>query len=204
MANMLPPALNLPKWLKENSHLLQPPVNNYCVYHPSSPSTAGHTVMVVGGPNARTDYHINPTPEFFYQHRGPMLLKVVSDTSTSPHTFQDIPIHEGSLFLLPPNTPHSPVRFEGTVGVVMEVPRPEGGEDTLRWYCGGGIQGGEGCGEVVCERRFVCTDLGTQIKEVLEEVMGGDEGRRTCRKCGLVVEKKHKEGAIVQPSWTLE
>ncbi|RVX74413.1 3-hydroxyanthranilate 3,4-dioxygenase 1 [Exophiala mesophila] len=124
-------ALNLPKWLKENSHLLQPPVNNYCVYHPSSPATSGLTVMVVGGPNARTDYHINTTPEFFYQHKGSMLLKTM-DTSTTPHTPVDVPIHENSLYLLPANTPHNPVRFADTVGIVLEQPRPEDSVDTLR------------------------------------------------------------------------
>ncbi|KAL2798152.1 3-hydroxyanthranilic acid dioxygenase [Aspergillus keveii] len=187
---MLPPALNIPKWLEANSHLLQPPVNNYCVYHPSSPATSGYTVMIVGGPNARTDYHINTTPEFFYQYRGSMLLKTV-DTSVTPPVFQDIPIHEGSLFLLPANTPHSPVRFKDTVGVVFEQPRPAEAVDTMRWYC-------KECGEVVWEKRFVCTDLGTQVKEVVEE-FAGDEGKRTCKACGTVAESKYKEGEIVQP-----
>ncbi|KAJ5085691.1 3-hydroxyanthranilate 3-4-dioxygenase [Penicillium argentinense] len=167
---MLPPALNIPKWLEANSHLLQPPVNNYCVYHPSSPATTGYTVMIVGGPNARTDYHINTTPEFFYQYKGSMLLKTV-DTSTTPPTFQDIPIHEGSIFLLPANTPHCPVRFENTVGVVMEQPRAKGTVDKMRWYC-------RKCNEIVWEKQFVCTDLGTQVKAVVEE-FAGDEEKRT-------------------------
>ncbi|KAL2869998.1 3-hydroxyanthranilate 3,4-dioxygenase [Aspergillus lucknowensis] len=187
---MHPPALNIPKWLEANSHLLQPPVNNYCVYHPSSPATSGYTVMIVGGPNARTDYHINSTPEFFYQYRGSMLLKTV-DISVSPPVFQDIPIHEGSLFLLPANTPHSPVRFKDTVGVVMEQPREEGALDTMLWFC-------RKCAGVVWEKRFICTDLGTQVKEVVEE-FAGDKEKRTCKACGTVAESKYQDGEVVQP-----
>lgn len=119
-----------------------------------------------------------------------MLLKTV-DTSTTPHTFQDIPIQEGSLFLLPANTPHCPVRFKDTVGVVLEQPRIEAEEDTMRWYC-------QKCGEIVWEKRFICTDLGTQIKAVVEE-FGADEKKRTCAKCGTVASTKFGEGQVVQP-----
>lgn len=180
--------------LEANSHLLQPPVNNYCIYHPSN--SAGYTVMIVGGPNARTDYHLNSTPEFFYQYRGSMLLKTV-DTSTCPPSFVDVPIHEGSLFLLPANTPHCPVRFKDTIGVVMEQPRAEGAQDAMRWYCMS-----EECkrrGTIVFEKRFVCTDLGTQVKEVVEE-FGADEKKRTCGKCGAVAAVRFAEGQVVQPS----
>lgn len=147
--------------------MLQPPINNYCVYNDDV------TVMIVGGPNERTDYHINETAEWFYQYKGGMLLKVVDDGQ-----FRDIRINEGEMFLLPPNTPHNPVRFSNTVGIVLEQRRPEESLDRLRWYC-------QSCGEKVHEAAFYCTDLGTQIKEAVNRFKA-DKEARTCKNCGTL------------------
>ena len=146
--------------------------------------------MIVGGPNARTDYHINSTPEFFYQHRGSMLLKTV-DTSTAPHTFHDIAIHENSLYLLPANTPHNPVRFADSVGIVLEQPRPESSVDTLRWYC-------KTCESILHESSFHCTDLGTQVKNGVL-AFENDLDARTCKKCGARADPRPADGEIQQP-----
>ncbi|KAK8049800.1 hypothetical protein PG994_011530 [Apiospora phragmitis] len=193
---MLPVPVNLPKWLEENSHLLKPPVNNYCVgtqisSFPSPPK------QIVGGPNARTDYHINETPEWFYQYRGAMLLKVV-DPETG--AFQDVVIREGDMFLLPANTPHNPVRFADTVGIVLEQRRPETSLDRMRWYCQATKEtGGGDCGAIVHEAAFHCTDLGTQIKAAIEEFMASEE-KRKCPKCGALADSVPKAGSILDPN----
>lgn len=116
-----------------------------------------------------------------------MLLKVVDADATPP--FRDIPICEGEMFLLPPNTPHNPIRFADTVGIVLEQPRPKDSVDTLRWYC-------QECREIVHEASFHCTDLGSQIKEAVE-AFKADEKKRTCGKCGALADVVPR--GVVQP-----
>ena len=114
-----------------------------------------------------------------------MLLKVVEDG----HSFRDIPIRQGEMFLLPPNTPHNPVRFADTVGIVVEQPRPTNSMDRLRWYC-------QNDGEVVHEAAFHCTDLGTQIKEAVNDFKE-DEQKRKCKKCGDLADTIPR--GVIQP-----
>ncbi|OWB48964.1 hypothetical protein B5S27_g503 [[Candida] boidinii] len=177
---MLASPINIKKWLEENGDILQPPVNNYCLQR------GGFTIMIVGGPNERTDYHINQTPEWFYQYKGHMTLKVVDDGE-----FKDITIEEGDSFLLPPNTPHSPCRYADTVGIVVEQDRPAGVNDKMRWYC-------SNCKEILYEAEFYCTDLGTQVKEAILK-FDQDLNIRTCSKCGTLnyshpLRKEEEEG----------
>ena len=96
---MLPP-INFQKWISERRHLLRPPVGNQVVYNDSQ-----YIIMAVGGPNERTDFHINEGEEFFYQIEGDMVLRV-----RDRGRFEDIPIRAGEMFLLPALMPHSPQR----------------------------------------------------------------------------------------------
>lgn len=123
MSNLVQP-LNFKKWIDEHRHLLKPPVGNKVVWQ-----DADVIVMVVGGPNNRTDYHYNETPEFFYQVEGDIILKVIENGKP-----KDIHIREGEIFFLPPKIPHSPQRGANTIGLVIEYPRPEGVKDKLQWY----------------------------------------------------------------------
>jgi 3-hydroxyanthranilate 3,4-dioxygenase len=120
-------AFNLSKWIDEHAHLLKPPVGNQQGF-----KAAGDlVVMVVGGPNARTDYHDDPYEEFFYQLRGNMVLKVIEDGKP-----RDLPIRQGEILLIPAHLRHSPQRPEaGSVGLVVEKVRPKDVDDAFEWYC---------------------------------------------------------------------
>ena len=109
---MLPP-INFKEWIDINRDLLKPPVCNKVIYENTE-----FIIMVVGGPNTRKDYHIDEGEEFFYQLEGKMILRIMEDSKP-----KDIQINEGEIFLLPAKVPHSPQRFENTVGLVIERKR---------------------------------------------------------------------------------
>lgn len=163
----LAPPINLQAWIEEHRALLQPPVGNVCVHN------SHFLVMVVGGPNARTDYHINPGEELFYQVQGDIVLKVIDDGKPV-----DLPIRQGELFLLPAGVPHSPQRPANTVGLVVEQPKAHPEDHHLRWFC-------KGCGAVLHDVAFKPVDLGKQIKAMLAE-FNAREDLRTCKACGAV------------------
>jgi len=159
--------INLKKWIEDHRHELKPPVGNKLVWKDRQ-----FTVMIVGGPNQRKDFHINPTEEFFHQLEGDMVLRVMDENLKRV----DIPIREGEIYLLPKLVPHSPQRPANTVGMVVEMQRPEGQLDHLRYYC-------DRCDHILFDPTFYCTDLGSQLKPLIEQFKG-DEGLRTCDACG--------------------
>lgn len=114
-----------------------------------------------------------------------MLLKVVDGV------FRVILIREGDMFLLPGNTPHNPVRFANTIDLVLEQRRPKDAVDCLRWYCANCC--------VVYEAAFHLTDLGTELKTVIEEFQSDDE-KRTCHECGVVADTAPTLASINDPN----
>ncbi|RMG14521.1 MAG: 3-hydroxyanthranilate 3,4-dioxygenase [Planctomycetota bacterium] len=167
--------IDLRAWCEENAEFLQPPVGNKAVWRDDRETI----IMVVGGPNARNDYHVQPTEEFFYQVRGDMTLRIQHPETKRPH---DIVIREGEIYLLPKNVPHSPQRPAGTIGLVVEQARPPGPQDKLRWYC-------ERCNALVHEASFELKNIARDLKEIMEAFWEGDPAVRTCKECGAVVEK---------------
>lgn len=160
---------NFRNWIEDHRELLQPPVCNKQVFEDSE-----FIIMVVGGPNSRKDYHYDPGEEFFYQIEGDMLLKTIQDGGRV-----DIPIREGEVFLLPPGMPHSPQRFENTVGLVVERPRQPDEQDGFMWYC-------ENCDELLYEEYFHLENIETQLPPVFAAFYA-DEKRRSCTRCGTVM-----------------
>lgn len=159
---------NFKAWIDENRHLLKPPVGNKVVW-----KNTEFIVMVVGGPNSRTDYHVNESEEFFHQIEGDIVLKIIRDGK-----FIDLVIKQGDIFLLPPNTPHCPTRPAGTVGLVIERTRRAGEKDGFQWYC-------QNCKSKVHEEFIHLTNIETELPVVFKRFFESTSNR-TCKKCQSV------------------
>jgi 3-hydroxyanthranilate 3,4-dioxygenase len=162
---------NLNGWIKENRDLLKPPVGNKNLYVESG----DFIVMIVGGPNARKDYHLNQSEELFYQVEGDILVKVQQNGKPV-----DIHIKEGEMFLLPAGIPHSPIRGENTVGLVIELVRKNNMQDGLLWFC-------DNCNHQLHQYDFPLTDIEKDFIGRFKEFYGSKD-LRTCDKCGFEME----------------
>ncbi|HEX6572360.1 MAG TPA: 3-hydroxyanthranilate 3,4-dioxygenase [Steroidobacteraceae bacterium] len=164
-------ALNLRQWIDAHRADLRPPVCNKQVFEQGE-----FIIMVVGGPNARQDYHDDPGDEFFHQLEGDMLLRTVQDGRRV-----DVPIREGEVLLLPAHVPHSPQRYAGTVGLVVERKRRPGELDGFLWFC-------ERCGHPLYSEYLQVTDIEAQLPPVFERFWS-DPAHTACRQCGGVMHR---------------
>jgi 3-hydroxyanthranilate 3,4-dioxygenase len=92
---------------------------------------------------------------------------------------REIPINEGEIFLLPKHMRHSPQRpHAGSIGVVVEMPRPEGALDGFEWYC-------QNCHQLVYRAEVKLKSIVHDLPPLFEK-FHGDENLRECKHCGTI------------------
>ncbi len=168
MASTMTP-FNLKAWIDEHRDLLKPPVGAEMVWKDSE-----FIIMVIGGPNARRDFHIDPGEEFFYQLEGDIALEYIDGDGQR----QKAEIHQGDVFLLPANVPHSPQRGENTVGLVVERVRAEDEPEKFAWFC-------EQCDAKIYELNRGKDELLVDLRKANERY-NVDTEMRSCEACGYV------------------
>lgn len=169
---MISAPFNLQQWIDDNRDILKPPVGNKNLYR----EAGDFIVMVVGGPNARKDYHYNESEELFYQIEGDIKVKIQEDGKA-----QEIIIKQGEMFLLPGNIPHSPIRGANTVGLVIEKVR-KGTDliDGLMWFC-------DHCNNELKSYRFKLENIEKDFLPRFKEFYSSLDSR-TCNKCNAIME----------------
>ncbi len=137
----------------------------------------GFLVMLFDGPTPpeRCDFHINTSPEWFYQLVGEMHCRVIEDGK-----FKDFVVEEGEMFLLPPLVPHLNSRQRGSLGIVIHQTRSPGAKDSIVWYC-------EDCCNQLHRVDYLFQDLQTQLPVFIRRFLS-DEQLRRCSKCGWVMQ----------------
>lgn len=166
---------NIDAWYEENKALFDPPICNKLMHKDDL------TIMFVGGPNTRTDFHLEEGSEFFYQMRGKLELPTIQNGKRVVVT-----VNAGEVFLLPSRIPHAPQRPDlGSLGLVIERKRVEGQEyDGLRWY--GDF---DTCADddVLWERYFYMDDLKRDFLPVIQAYKASDECQTLKRPAGVSV-----------------
>jgi len=162
---------HLKGWIDENRHLFDPPYKTARVlaHH------GDFIVMVLAGPNARLDFHLEPGEEFFYQIEGAIELHLKPD-AMGPR--QIVHIGEGELFLCPSGIPHSPRRPAGSWGLVIERKRKAEETESFLWFC-------ERCDAPVLSKSVTQDGTAAQVRKMYE-TFNADASLRTCAACGFV------------------
>src|SRR5437763_11004458 len=109
-ASPVQPAIDLMGWIEKNRDKFKPPVSNRYLY-----DGRDFFVMVIRGPNARNDFHLVDSEEYFYQLKGNIKVRIREGDRIVDHLVRGV-----EPMFIPPNVPHAPVRPPNTIGVVVE------------------------------------------------------------------------------------
>lgn len=166
-------SLNLLKVIEDNKHLLQPPVNNKVLWEDSE-----FIVMLLGGPNRRRDFHVDPSDELFYQIKGSCYVECINKNDER----EVVEVKEGEMFMLPADVPHSPHRVADTYGIVVERKRADGELESFVWFC-------DHCNKEMHKVTIQLTNIEVQVKQAIEEFNSSID-LRTCESCGHVMSEE--------------
>jgi len=156
------------QWIEENKAAFEPPVGNKVIWEDSQ-----FTAMVIRGPNARRDFHIDPSDEIFFMLKGAMTLETLEGGARKTRT-----IREGEMCLVPALTPHSPHRPADTWGLVIEVKRALTQTESLVWLC-------DQCDATLHTITLHVADIEKELKRAIED-FDASVTLRTCKRCGHV------------------
>jgi 3-hydroxyanthranilate 3,4-dioxygenase len=165
-------AFNLWQWIATHRQDFEPPVGNKVLWEDSQ-----FTAMIIRGPNARRDFHVDPSEEIFYMLKGDMVLEYMQDGKRREQI-----IREGELLLVPALTPHSPHRPADTWGLVVEIKRTPDQTESLLWFC-------ERCNTQLHDVTMHVADIEHELRTAIERFDASVE-LRTCRMCGYVQPEK--------------
>ena len=164
-----PNPFGLMRWIDDNRDLLKPPTGGQTLWQSDD-----LMITVVGGPNTRTDFHIDPFEEFFYQIKGDITLRIQEDGAP-----RDVAIREGEIFLLPRNVPHAPSRPADTVGLIAERKRTRDDPwDAHAWYC-------EKCNHLLFRKEAFIEVLERDMPPIFDAYYA-DPANQRCDNCGHV------------------
>jgi 3-hydroxyanthranilate 3,4-dioxygenase len=155
-------------WIEQHRQEFEPPVGNKVLWEDSQ-----FTAMIIRGPNARRDFHVDPSDEIFFMLKGDMDLEFIQDGKRHHQA-----IREGELLLVPALVPHSPHRPADTWGLVVEAKRRPEQTESLLWFC-------DRCDAPLHEVTMHVADIERQLKAAIERFDGSPE-LRTCRRCNFV------------------
>jgi 3-hydroxyanthranilate 3,4-dioxygenase len=157
------------QWIEENRQSFEPPVGNKVIWEDSQ-----FTAMIIRGPNARRDFHDDPSDEIFYMLKGDMTLEYIDQDGHR----QNAVIREGEMLLAPAHIPHAPHRPADTWGLVVEIKRGANDSESLLWYC-------DECNAELHRVTMSAMDIERDLRAAIE-AFDASEALRTCQRCGHV------------------
>jgi 3-hydroxyanthranilate 3,4-dioxygenase len=150
---ILSPPTHIPTWHAQYKQEFLPPIANKLLYKGQNLS-----VMFVGGPNSRKDFHCEEGSEIFYQLEGKLELITIQQSQRVA-----VELGPGDVYCLLSRIQHSPQRLTSGFGLVIERTRQPGEYDRMSWY-----SNFDTCDRLEWEQYFICTDLGKDLKPIAE------------------------------------